>query len=114
MVITKKVIKKITKEVTIDPEVVEKPKKEGANKERANREQPQLTADGKRIKRCMFCQNKTSPSYTDIVSLKRFISDRAKIVSRLRSGTCAKHQRFLSKNIKYARHLSLLPFTPKI
>lgn len=100
MVITKKVIKKIT-----GNEV---------KKEKTKEQQPKFTTDGKKIKRCAFCQSKTSPSYTDIASLKRFISDRAKIVSRLRSGTCAKHQRFLSKNIKYARHLSLLPFTPKV
>ncbi len=63
---------------------------------------------------CAFCQNKTEPVYTDSVALKRYVSDRAKIVSRLRSGVCSKHQRVLSKHIKYARHLSLLPFVPKI
>lgn len=65
-------------------------------------------------KECAFCHSKTNPSYTDLGSLRRFLTDRAKIVSRERSGVCAKHQRQVSKNIKYARHLSLLPFVPKV
>lgn len=65
-------------------------------------------------KSCYFCQSKTSPSYSDIVSLKRFITDRAKIVPKLKSNLCSKHQRLVTRQIKYARHLSLLPFTPKV
>lgn len=103
----KKVIKKITQQINSQPqpEVVKAAKPDDSE-----------TAEKftRTKKTCMFCQSKTTPLYTDIATLKRFISDRAKIVSRLRSGTCAKHQRFLSKNIKYARHLSLLPFTPKV
>lgn len=63
---------------------------------------------------CFFCQSKTNPAYTDTSVLRRFTSDRAKIVPRLRSGLCAKHQRALTRNIKYARHLSLLPFIPQV
>lgn len=63
---------------------------------------------------CSFCQNKTVPAYTDIATLKRYVSDREKIVPRLRSGVCSKHQRQLTKAIKHARHLALLPFTPKV
>lgn len=70
---------------------------------------------------CLFCKNerdpsgnKSTPSYTDIATLKRFLTDRAKIVPKQRSGVCSKHQRLVAKNIKYARHLSLLPFTPKV
>lgn len=65
-------------------------------------------------KGCFFCQNKSIPSYTDLVSLRRFLTDRAKILNRARSGICSKHQRVLAKNIKYARHLALLPFVPKV
>lgn len=54
------------------------------------------------------------PSYTDTVSLKRFVSSRAKIVPKLRSGACSKHQRALTREIKRARHLSLLPFTLQV
>lgn len=63
---------------------------------------------------CLFCQSKSTPMYTDLVTLRRFLTDRAKIVAKERSGVCARHQRAVAKNIKYARHLSLLPFVPKV
>lgn len=63
---------------------------------------------------CLFCQNKSTPTYTDLVTLRRFLTDRAKILAKMKSGVCSKHQRGVSKNIKYARHLSLLPFVPKV
>lgn len=65
-------------------------------------------------KACFFCQSKTKPSYTDTAVLRRFVTDRAKIVLRAKSGLCSKHQRAMTKQVKYARHLSLLPFTPKV
>jgi small subunit ribosomal protein S18 len=65
-------------------------------------------------KGCPFCQAKTTPSYTDLSVLRRFLTDRAKIVNKERSGVCSRHQRAVAKNIKYARHLSLLPFVPKV
>lgn len=65
-------------------------------------------------KECYFCKSKLTPSYTDLGNLRRYLTDRAKIVSKERSGVCSKHQRDVSKNIKYARHLSLLPFVPKV
>ncbi|MBI2018568.1 30S ribosomal protein S18 [Candidatus Daviesbacteria bacterium] len=70
---------------------------------------------------CNFCQNERSsssnkifPAYTDIATLKRYISDRGKIVPRARSGVCSKHQRQVTKGIKHARHLALLPFSQKV
>lgn len=63
---------------------------------------------------CLFCQNKSNPTFVDLASLRRFLTDRAKILSKERSGVCSKHQRRLAKNIKYARHLALLPFVPKV
>lgn len=63
---------------------------------------------------CTFCQSKSIPSYTDLNVLRRFLTDRAKIVNKERSGVCARHQRSVSKNVKYARHLALLPFVPKV
>lgn len=65
-------------------------------------------------KGCFFCQSKTTPSYIDIVTLRKFMTDRAKIVPALKSSLCSKHQRFVTRHIKYARHLSLLPFTPLV
>ncbi len=65
-------------------------------------------------RRCFFCDKKIDPSFTDSQTLRRFISDRSKIVPKMRTGTCSKHQRKVTKQIKYARHLSLLPFITSI
>ncbi len=73
-----------------------------------------LTRKKKSNKGCLFCQKKSSPSYTDLTTLRRFLTDRAKIVASERSGVCSKHQRAIARNIKYARHLALLPFVPKV
>lgn len=63
---------------------------------------------------CNFCENKSMPIYTDSAALKRFLSDRGKIIPKLRSGLCSKHQRRVATEIKHARHLALLPFVLKI
>lgn len=68
----------------------------------------------RRKKACFFCQSKISPSYTDVAVLRRFITDRAKIVSSEKSHLCSKHQRITTRQIKYARHLALLPFIPRV
>ncbi|MCX7680881.1 MAG: 30S ribosomal protein S18 [Anaerolineae bacterium] len=60
---------------------------------------------------CMFCEMNTAHiDYKDAETLKRFLSDRGKILPRRRTGTCARHQRQLATAIKRARHLALLPF----
>lgn len=61
-------------------------------------------------KNCFFCEEKKEPTYEDIGALQRFSTERGKIIPRSRNGLCAKHQKGLTKNIKYARHLALLPF----
>lgn len=63
---------------------------------------------------CQFCTNKTEPHYFDTNAIRRFINDRGRIVIRTRSGCCAKHQRRVTREIKRARHLSLLPFTVRV
>ncbi|GIW63245.1 MAG: 30S ribosomal protein S18 [Patescibacteria group bacterium] len=60
---------------------------------------------------CFFCQYKVDPDYKDIDNLKKFISARKRILSRKITGVCAKHQRKLAKQIKYARYLALIPYT---
>jgi small subunit ribosomal protein S18 len=61
---------------------------------------------------CAFCADKAEiVDYKDSTKLRRYISDRGKIEPRRRTGTCAKHQRFLALAIKKARHLALLPYT---
>ncbi len=66
-----------------------------------------------RRKVCFFCSNHIKEiGYKDIPVLVKYISDRAKIEPRRRTGTCARHQRALALAIKRARHLVLLPFAP--
>lgn len=61
-------------------------------------------------KECFFCKEKKDPDFKEQETLRRFTTDRGKIIARSRNGICAKHQRALARNIKYARHLALLPF----
>ncbi len=60
---------------------------------------------------CFFCKYNTTPDYKDVENLEKFLSPRKKVVSREKSNVCAKHQRSLSKHIKYARFLALIPYT---
>lgn len=60
---------------------------------------------------CFYCKYNTNPDYKDVENLEKFLTPRKKIVSREKSGICAKHQRALSKHMKYARYLALVPFT---
>lgn len=65
-----------------------------------------------RKKVCGFCVDKVeSIDYKDVARLRRYISERAKILPRRVTGTCARHQRELTVSIKRARHLALLPFS---
>lgn len=61
-------------------------------------------------KDCAFCKEKKEPNYADVEVLRRYLTERGKIIGRSRSGVCAKHQRKLTTAIKHARHLALLPF----
>lgn len=63
---------------------------------------------------CLFCSEKKDPDYKDHKMLYRLITDRAKIIGKARSGLCSTHQRHLGTEIKRARHLGLLPYTPEI
>ncbi len=61
---------------------------------------------------CVMCMDKmTSVDYKDFGFLRRFVSDRGRIETRRKTGTCAKHQRALAQAIKRARYLALLPYT---
>ncbi|MDD6486168.1 MAG: 30S ribosomal protein S18 [Spirochaetales bacterium] len=63
-----------------------------------------------RKKVCRFCANKTPITYKDADALRRFTTERGKILPRRITGTCAKHQRRLALEIKRARAICLLPF----
>ena len=63
-----------------------------------------------RKKVCRFCANKAKIDYKDSDALRRFTTERGKILPRRITGTCAKHQRELAGAIKRARAICLLPF----
>lgn len=62
---------------------------------------------------CRFCNGSVKINYKDTEILRRFTTERGKIIPRRITGTCAKHQRRLAKAIKRARVLALLPFVEK-
>ena len=65
-----------------------------------------------RKKVCGFCVDKVDViDYKDISRLRRYVSERAKILPRRVTGTCARHQRELTVAIKRARYLALMPYT---
>lgn len=69
---------------------------------------------GRRPKRktCAFCADKAREiDFKDAQRLRRYVTDRGKIVPRRVSGNCARHQRLLAVAIKRARELALLPYT---
>ena len=77
-------------------------------------ERPERRGGGRkgRKKVCQFCVDRVETiDYKDINRLRRFISERAKILPRRVTGTCAGHQRELTVAIKRSRHVALLPFS---
>jgi len=69
---------------------------------------------GRRPKRrnCTFCSEKANAiDYKDVTRLRRFVTERGKILPRRVSGNCARHQRVLATAIKRARELARLPYT---
>ncbi|MCX7746103.1 MAG: 30S ribosomal protein S18 [Clostridia bacterium] len=61
---------------------------------------------------CAFCVDKvTGIDYKEVAKIRKFVSERGKILPRRISGNCAKHQRQLTEAIKRARHVALLPYT---
>ena len=66
----------------------------------------------KRKKVCSFCfEHATHIDYKDVYKLRKYITERGKILPRRISGNCAYHQRMLTRAIKQARNIALLPFT---
>ena len=66
--------------------------------------------NNKRI--CVFCENSDQKiDYKEFKTLRKFITDQGKIIPGHVTGVCAKHQRYLSKAIKQARNIALLPYS---
>ena len=81
------------------------------NKERGD--SPMRRRGGRRRKKvCVFCADPNAViDYKDTNRLKRYVSERGKILPRRITGSCAKHQRALTVAIKRARHVSLMRYT---
>ncbi len=63
------------------------------------------------VKVCRFCEDKAlTIDYKDARMMQRFVTERGKIIPRRVSGTCARHQRSVTRHLKRARHIGLLPF----
>ncbi len=66
----------------------------------------------RRRKVCQFCVDKVEQiDYKDVGRLRKYLSEKGKILPRRISGNCAKHQRQMTTAIKRARHIALLPYT---
>lgn len=66
-----------------------------------------------KLKVCAFCVEKLKIDYKEVGRLRRYMSDRGKILPRRQTGTCAKCQRRLSLAIKRARELALVPYVAR-
>lgn len=64
-------------------------------------------------KTCYFTQTGKEPDYKDVLVLKRFLTDRQKVIHQTYSGLTAKNQRKLSVEVKKARFMALIPYTDK-
>ena len=65
----------------------------------------------RRKKVCVFCGKDNVIDYKDTAKLKRYVSERGKILPRRITGNCALHQRALTTAIKRARHVALMPYS---
>jgi len=84
------------------------------DRDRRGKQQGKNEWRGRRPKRrnCTFCGEKaTFIDYKDVNRLRRFVTERGKILPRRVSGNCARHQRVLATAVKRARELALLPYT---
>ena len=74
---------------------------------------PMKRRGGRRRKKvCVFCGKENNEiDYKDVAKLRKYVSERGKILPRRITGTCAKHQRAVTGAIKRARHLALMPYT---
>ena len=65
----------------------------------------------RRKKVCVFCGENNAIDYKDTAKLRKYVSERGKILPRRVTGTCAKHQRAITVAVKRARHIALMPYT---
>lgn len=90
------------KEVVAQPEEAKKP----VEKKKFFK---QHTKNKKKV--CAFCEDKKAIDYKDVNRLRKFVTEKGKIIPSRQTGTCARHQRELTVAIKRARNIALLPFS---
>jgi small subunit ribosomal protein S18 len=84
-----------------------------ANMNRGDRNDGPMKRRGgmrRRKKVCVFCGKDNGIDFKDTNKLKRYVSERGKILPRRITGNCAKHQRALTVAIKRSRHVALMPY----
>lgn len=97
----------------MEKEKVERSERPERNERQERSERPERRFNNRRGRRkvCAFCVDRADTiEYKDIAKLRKFMTERAKIMPRRMTGTCSKHQRELTVAIKKARHVALLPF----
>ena len=67
-------------------------------------------APRRRRKVCVFCGKDNTIDYKDVNKLKRYVSERGKILPRRVTGNCAKHERAITVAVKRARHMAIMPY----
>lgn len=79
--------------------------------DRESRPRKNFSGGPRRKKVCQFCTEKTATiDYKDVETLKKYVTERGKILPRRITGACAMHQRGITKAVKRARTVALLPF----
>ena len=82
------------------------------NKEEGRGTQMKRRPMRRRKKVCVFCADANKAlDYKDVALLKKYVSERGKILPRRITGNCAKHQRALTVAVKRARHVALMPYS---
>jgi len=80
------------------------------NRQQGQQQDPRMMRR-RRKKVCEFCKEKVEHiDYKDVARLRRFLSERAKILPRRITGTCARHQRMLTEAVKRSRQIALIPY----
>ena len=89
------------------------PGKPGARRPKREKDDKAWQKKGKR-KFCIFCKERTEHvDYKDVMTLRKFVSERGKIRSRRVTGNCVQHQRDVATAVKNAREMALLPYSAR-
>ncbi len=83
-------------------------------KKRPKREKDEKAWKKQKKKICIFCKDRVDHvDYKDVMTLRKFVSERGKIRARRVSGNCSQHQRQVAVAVKNAREMALLPYSTR-